>query len=225
MPQKVAAMEGNWETGPNIPLLLFALPDQETRSNSFEIGIPSGASIILRHDPNGIVPGLNDFVAEDGTPLHPRVEPVFWAFRVMVGIGLVMLVVSWGTAYLLWRRRGDVDALPRWLLVGFVPMAASGWVATLAGWYTTEIGRQPWLVHGVLMTREAVAELDAAMVWSTLAMYLAVYAFLLLAYIRAVFYLAGKAAEGKPPVPIIPSSEAAAAYVLSGKATAGDTGR
>ena len=224
-PQKVAAMEGNWETGPNIPLLLFALPDQETRSNSFEIGIPSGASIILRHDPNGIVPGLNDFVAEDGTPLHPRVEPVFWAFRIMVGIGLVMLVVSWGTAYLLWRRRGDVDALPRWLLVGFVPMAASGWVATLAGWYTTEIGRQPWLVHGVLMTREAVAELAAPMVWSTLAMYLAVYAFLLLAYIRAVFYLAGKAAEGKPPVPIMPSSEAAAAYVLSSNVTAGDTGR
>ena len=88
-PQKVAAMEGNWETQGNVPLLLFALPDEAARENRFEIGIPSMASVILKHDPAGVVPGLNDFVAEDGTVLHPPVAAVFWSFRVMVGIGVL----------------------------------------------------------------------------------------------------------------------------------------
>ena len=85
-PQKVAAMEGNWETGSHVPLLLFAWPDGERRSNGFEIGIPSGASLILKHDPAGVVPGLNDFVSDGGEVLHPPVAAVFWSFRVMVGL-------------------------------------------------------------------------------------------------------------------------------------------
>jgi cytochrome d ubiquinol oxidase subunit I len=81
-PAKVAAIEANWETRPAVPLVLFALPDEEARENRFEIGIPYGASLILKHDPQGVVPGLNDFEGK-----HPPVSPVFWSFRVMVGVG------------------------------------------------------------------------------------------------------------------------------------------
>ncbi|MFK7877468.1 MAG: cytochrome ubiquinol oxidase subunit I [Paracoccaceae bacterium] len=197
-PQKVAAMEGNWETGPNIPLVLFAIPDEEARENRFEIAIPNGASLILKHKADGVVPGLNDFVAEDGTPEHPPVAPVFYAFRIMVGTGFAMLFLSWGSLILA-RRRGGVEYMPKPVLWVLVPMAFSGWVATLAGWYTTEIGRQPWLVQGVLTTKEAVAAVPAAFVGTTLAAYLAIYAILLASYIAVLFFLARKAVTGDVP--------------------------
>ena len=189
-PAKVAAMEGNWETRSHVPLLLFAIPDEAARTNRFEIGIPSGASLILKHDPAGVVPGLNDFRGE-----HPPVAPVFYAFRVMVGTGMLMIGFGLAGAWFLWRR----GALPRWLLLALVPMSFAGWVATLAGWYVTEIGRQPWLVTGVLTTAEAVGPIAAGTVLSTLVMYLALYAVLLAAYVAALFRLARKA--GAPPVP------------------------
>ena len=195
-PQKVAAMEGNWETQGNVPLLLFAIPDEEARENRFEIGIPSGASVILKHSPSGVVPGLNDFVAEDGTPLHPPVNAVFWSFRIMVGTGMAMLLLSWGGAYAL-RKRGAGD-MPKLMLFAFSGMAFSGWIATLAGWYTTEIGRQPWLVQGVMTTKEAVADVPAGMVLSTLIIYLVVYAALIFAYMGTITYLAWKATRNEP---------------------------
>lgn len=191
-PEKVAAMEGNWETRGNVPLVLFALPNEETRQNDFEISIPNGASLILTHDPQGVVPGLNEFVEEDGTVLHPPVAPVFWSFRIMVGVGMLMLVSSWVMVYLIRRHKGRVDEMNPWALRAMVAMTFSGWVATLSGWYTTEIGRQPWLVQGVLTTESAVADVPAGMVASTLVAYLVVYAVLLLAYITVIFRLARK---------------------------------
>lgn len=213
-PQKIAAMEGNWETGSHVPLLLFALPDDQARENRFELGIPNGASLILQHHAEGIVPGLNDFVAEDGTILHPPVMAVFWSFRIMVGLGLAMLALSWVSAWMLWRSRRTHPAEPRqmlnvWLLRGFVAMTFAGWIATLAGWYTTEIGRQPWLVQGVLTTAQAVADLPTPMVLTTLLAYLAVYAALLSAYIGVLFYLAYKSARNElNPDPALRSSAA-----------------
>jgi cytochrome d ubiquinol oxidase subunit I len=198
-PAKVAAMEGNWETRGNVPLLLFALPDEAARENRLEIGIPSMASVILKHDPQGVVPGLNDFVAEDGTPLHPPVAAVFWSFRIMVGIGMLMLLVSWGGSWLLLRR--GVEGLPRPALWGLVGMSFAGWGATLAGWYTTEIGRQPWLVHGVLTVKDAVGDVAAGMVLSTLIAYLVVYALLIAAYLGVLFHLAAKANQPATPSP------------------------
>ena len=206
-PQKVAAMEGNWETGSHVPLLLFAIPDEEARENRFEVKVPNGASLILTHKASGVVPGLNDFVTEDGEVLHPPVAPVFWSFRVMVGTGVAMLLLSWASLAFMWRRRHlhqgriaghwlAVEGLPRLLLWALVPMAFSGWVATLAGWYTTEIGRQPWLVQGVLTTDVAVADVPAPMVMGTLVAYLAIYAALLVAYIGVVVFLARQAARG-----------------------------
>jgi cytochrome d ubiquinol oxidase subunit I len=188
-PAKVAAIEGNWETRGNVPLLLFALPDEQARQNRFEIGIPNGASLILKHDPAGVVPGLNDFKGA-----HPPVAAVFWSFRVMVGVGMLMLVVSWAGAWFLWRR----GALPVWLAGAFVGMTFSGWVATLAGWYVTEIGRQPWLISGVMKTADAVGPISAGMLGSTLAMYLTTYIVLLIAYIGVLFGLARKASGTSP---------------------------
>jgi cytochrome bd ubiquinol oxidase subunit I len=198
-PAKVAAMEANWETRGNVPLVLFAVPNKETRSNDYEIAIPNMASIILKHDPAGVVPGLNDFVAEDGTVLHPPVLQVFWSFRVMVGVGMLMLLTSWLGAYLLWRR--GAANMPKFYLIGMSGMAFMGWVATLAGWYTTEIGRQPWLVSGVLTTKEAVSAVAAPMVLTTLIAYLLVYAALMLAYMWVITHLAYKAAKGDAPPP------------------------
>jgi cytochrome d ubiquinol oxidase subunit I len=191
-PAKVAAMEGNWTTKGHVPLLLFALPNEATRSNDFEIGIPGGASLILKHDFAGVVPGLNDFVAPDGTRLHPPVAPVFFAFRIMIGMGVLMLMVSWLAAWQLWRR-GDIGVPLAWVLVG---MTFAGWVATLSGWYVTEIGRQPWLVTGVLTTAQAASTVPGGMIAATLAMYLAIYAILIAAYISVLFHLAGKGLKG-----------------------------
>ncbi len=196
-PAKVAAMEGNWETDTGVPLILFALPDEDARENRFEIGIPNLASFILTHDWNGEVQGLNDFVTADGEVQHPPVNPVFWSFRVMVGTGLLMLLISWTASVMMIRKRRGIEGLPKPMLYALVGMSFSGWVATLAGWYTTEIGRQPWLVQGVMTTKEAVADVPAPMVLSTLIAYLVVYAVLLVAYIAVIFYLARKMSRGE----------------------------
>ncbi len=187
-PAKVAAMEANWETRGNVPLVLFAYPNEAEQRNDYEISVPDGASLILKHDPSGIVPGLKDFVGPDGQKLYPPVAPVFYAFRVMVGMGVLMLAVSWFAAYRLWRH-GTIDRPLGFALVG---MTFSGWIATLAGWYVTEIGRQPWLVTGILSTAEAVSEVPGGMVATTLAMYLAIYVLLIAAYVSVLFHLANK---------------------------------
>jgi cytochrome bd ubiquinol oxidase subunit I len=184
-PAKVAAMEGLWETEKGAPLLLFAIPDQETRTNSFEVAIPKGASLILTHELDGELKGLNEFVGK-----HPPVAPVFWSFRVMVGTGLLMLLVSWFAAWRLLRRQGALTPIAAKALVG---MTFSGWVATLAGWYVTEIGRQPYVVYGALTTEAAASKVPAPLIGMSLSMYLALYVLLIAAYISVVFYLARKA--------------------------------
>ncbi len=192
-PQKVAAMEANWETRANVPLVLFAIPDEAARENRFELTIPNGASLILRHSTDGVVPGLNDYPGN-----HPPVFPVFWAFRIMVGTGLLMLAVSWAATFFLWRRQ----TLPRPLAYLMVPMALSGWVAVLAGWYTTEIGRQPWLVTGILKTVDAVGPVAGSHVALTLAVYLVLYVVLMAAYLGVLYYLAMKAAKDGDTSPL-----------------------
>jgi cytochrome d ubiquinol oxidase subunit I len=192
-PAKVAAIEANWETGAHVPLVLFAIPDEAARENRFEVTIPDGASLILRHSADGVVPGLNDYGGD-----HPPVFPVFWAFRIMVGTGLLMLAVSWAAAFFLWRHR----TLPGTLAFLMVPMALSGWVAVLAGWYTTEIGRQPWLVTGVLKTVDALGPVPGSHVALTLTVYLILYAVLIAAYLGALVYLSLKAARDGDASPL-----------------------
>lgn len=187
-PAKIAAMEGIWETQKGAPAVLFAWPDKATQSNKFEVAIPKLASFYLTHDINGEVKGIQAFGDQ-----HPPVAPVFFAFRIMVGVGLLMLAVSWlGT----WQvRKGAVST---WLLRVLVGMTFAGWVALIAGWYVTEIGRQPWLVHGVLTAAQAASKVPASSIAFTLVMYLSLYAVLLTAYVTVVFHLARKASVPTP---------------------------
>jgi len=185
-PAKVAAMEGVWHTEKGAPLLLFAVPDNAEQANHFAVGIPKGASVILTHALDGEIKGLSSF------DVHPPVAPLFYGFRVMVGVGVLMLLASWLGSYYLWRKR----ALPTWLQRSLVAMTFSGWVAVVAGWYVTEIGRQPYLVQGVLKTADAVTAVPGAYVAFTFIAYLLMYALLITAYIKVVFYLARTACDG-----------------------------
>ena len=195
-PQKVAAMEGVWDTEKGAPLMLFAWPNQTTRSNDYALSIPNVASLILTHDPNGEIKGLNDFKGA-----HPPVAPVFFGFRVMVGVGLLMLAASWLGTWLYWRRGWVADQLPRpllWLLAG---MTFSGWVATLAGWYVTEIGRQPFIVYGLLRTADVASNVPAPMIALSLALYMTVYGALIVAYVAVLKYMSEKPVE----MPVAPA--------------------
>jgi cytochrome d ubiquinol oxidase subunit I len=186
-PQKVAAMEGVWQTEKGAPLLLFAWPDEATRSNRFEIGIPKLASLILTHDADGEIRGLDEFKGA-----HPPVAPIFWGFRVMVGTGMLMLAFSWAGWWLLRRRGWQPQALPRALLWGLAGMSFSGWVATVAGWYVTEIGRQPFIVYGLLRTADVASGVPSPMIALTLALYVTLYLALIVAYIAVLRYMAEK---------------------------------
>jgi cytochrome d ubiquinol oxidase subunit I len=183
-PTKVAAMEGNWHAGPNIPLLLFAIPDQAAETNHLEVGIPGGASLILRHDPAGVVPGLTDVPPED----RPPVAVVFYAFRIMVGLGVLMIGVAWLGVLL--RKR-----LPRPYLWGLVAMGPSGFLATLAGWTVTEVGRQPFTVYGLMRTADSVSpQLEGPEVMTSLMLFAIVYNMVLAAFL----YFAARAVRGGP---------------------------
>ena len=186
-PAKLAAMEGIWETQKGVPAVLFAIPDQASQSNRYEIAIPKLASFYLTHDWNGEVKGIKEFGEQ-----HPPVGPVFWAFRIMVGVGLLMLAVSWFATYELKFK----SSLSKRTAIVLVAMTFAGWVALISGWYVTEIGRQPWLVHGVLTTAQAASQVPASNIALSLAMYLALYLALLSAYVSVVFYLAKKAVNG-----------------------------
>ena len=187
-PQKIAAIEGIWHTERGAPLLLFAWPDAATRSNLFEVGIPNMASLLLTHELHGEIKGLNEFPDR-----HPPVAPLFWGFRIMVGVGVLMLVVSWVGWWTARRAGWSADRIPRRLLWVLAGMTFSGWVATVAGWYVTEIGRQPFIVYGLVRTADAAAtNVTAPMIGMSLAMYLALYLGLILAYVGVLKYMAEK---------------------------------
>lgn len=186
-PQKIAAMEGVWETERGAPLLLFAIPDAGARTNRAAIGIPHLASLILTHRADGEIRGLNTF-----GDAHPPVLPLFFAFRVMVGMGVLMLAASW-LGWWWYRRAGwQPQRLPRALLWGFAGMTFSGWIATVAGWYVTEIGRQPFIVYGLVRTADVASNVPAPHIALTLALFATVYLALIVAYVSVLKYLAEK---------------------------------
>ena len=168
-PAKIAAMEGRWTTTTHAPLTLFAIPDSASESNHFAVDIPDLGSLILTHDPNGEVKGLKDWPANERPPMGPP----FFAFRIMVGIGLLMLaLVAIGNAM---RWRGRVYDSPVFLKACQIA-APFGFVAVLAGWVTTEVGRQPWTVYGLLRTADSVSpSLTGANVMLSFIGYIAVY--------------------------------------------------
>lgn len=186
-PAKIAAMEGVWHTESGVPLLLFAWPNEAAQRNDFALGVPKVASLILTHDLNGTIRGLNEF-----PDAHPPVKPLFFGFRIMVGVGLLMLATGWLGLLMLWRRGWNITALPRWLLWPLSGMAFSGWVATLAGWYVTEIGRQPFVVYGLVRTADVASTVPPAHIALTLTLYVITYTALLLAFIGVVRHMAEK---------------------------------
>ncbi len=182
-PVKVAAMEGHWETRTGAPLVLFAIPDARNETNHFEIAIPYLGSLILTHDMHGEIAGLKSFPPED----RPPVGIVFWAFRVMVGLGLIFIALSLVSAWLLWR--GRLFDSPRVLkaLTWMIPLP---FVAVLAGWVVTEVGRQPWIIYEIMRVDDAVTpSLTGAMALTSLIGYILVYAIIFsagLLYLRRV---------------------------------------
>ncbi|HSV51147.1 MAG TPA: cytochrome ubiquinol oxidase subunit I [Burkholderiaceae bacterium] len=189
-PAKIAAMEGVWDTARGVPLLLFAIPDDAQRVNRFAVEVPRLASLILTHEADGEIKGLNEF-----RDAHPPALPLFFAFRIMVGMGMLMLATSWVGWWFLHRAKWQAAALPRALLWLFAGMTFSGWVATVAGWYVTEIGRQPFIVHGLLRTADVVSRVPSSMVGLSLALYVVMYLGLILAYVGVLKYMAEKPEE------------------------------
>ena len=189
-PAKVAAMEGVWETERGAPLLLFAIPDDTERKNHFALGVPKVASLILTHELDGEIKGMNDFPGA-----HPPPLPVFFAFRIMVGMGLLMLATSWLGWWLYRRTQWQASRLPRPLLWLFAGMTFSGWIATVAGWYVTEIGRQPFIVYGLLRTADVVSTQPSSMIGLTLVLYITLYLALIVAYVAVLKYMAEKPDE------------------------------
>tara|TARA_R110002110_G_scaffold86743_6_gene226327 strand:- start:14401 stop:15789 length:1389 start_codon:yes stop_codon:yes gene_type:complete len=186
-PVKVAAMEGNWERGSDVAALLFAMPDQKAQVNHLEFGIPGAASLILQHDLDGVVPGLKDVPIED----QPPVGVVFWSFRVMVGLGFVFLAFGLWSIWARWRGTLYSD---RWLQRLAVVLTPAGFVATLAGWFVTEVGRQPYTVYGALRTSDSLSpSVTGAAVATTLILFLIVYGGLFGAYL---YYLSKLIRQG-----------------------------
>ena len=181
-PAKIAAIEGVWQTEKGAPLTLFGFPSEKEKKTLYAIEIPKAASLILLHDAEGEIKGLNEFEGK-----HPPVAPLFWAFRIMVGLGFLMLAVAWSSAWTLLSRKKILAQSQLYVLTA---MTFSGWVATLAGWYVTEIGRQPFIVYGLLKTADVVTQHSSPMVMVTFATYLAVYLMLLAAYIGVLKYMA-----------------------------------
>ncbi|MDH5535791.1 MAG: cytochrome ubiquinol oxidase subunit I [Betaproteobacteria bacterium] len=182
-PAKIAAIEAIWKTEKGVPLVLFGIPNEAAQHNDFAIEIPKGASLVLKHDPDAELKGIDSFA-----PNAPPVAPVFFAFRIMVGVGVAMLLLAWFGA---WRLRRNRPA-PCWLLWTFAGFTFSGWVGTLAGWIVTEVGRQPWLVTGLLTTAEAVGPVSEAKLGASLTGYIATYTLMLVAYMVVLTHLAGK---------------------------------
>lgn len=188
-PAKLAAIEAIWETGPGQPLILFAIPDEAAETNHAEIGIPNLGSLILKHDSQGVITGLKDFKPDD----RPPVAPVFWGFRIMVAMWAIMMaltVCSWFLRRKLFERRGFLRACT-WAI-------PTGYVAVTAGWITTEVGRQPWVVYELMRTRDAVTPfLTTGDVVTSLALYAIVYAVI---FGAGFYFLVRLAKRGPQPL-------------------------
>ena len=205
-PAKVAAMEAHWDGSKPADLVLFAWPDEKAETNHFEIAIPNLASFIITHDINGLFKGLKDFKAEE----RPPVKPVFFAFRVMVGIGMLMIAIGFVGAFLWWRKKVFETS---WYLTPLTYAWPLGFIAILAGWWVTETGRQPYVIYGILKTVDAVSPVSFWAVLTSLILFVLVYTSV---FSMGILYInkliekgpAGKAAEAPDALPSRPLSAA-----------------
>lgn len=192
-PAKIAAMEGDFESEKGSALILFGIPDDQAEITRYQIAIPKLGALILTHKLVGEIKGLKSFPKDQ----RPPAAIVFWSFRVMVGIGFMMLGVGlWG----LWRRfQGTKLYQDRWLHRAALLMWPSGFVAVLAGWTTTEVGRQPYTVYGLLTTAQSISPVAAPAVGASLLAFIIVYFFVYAAGIFYLLRLARKPPDGAKP--------------------------
>jgi cytochrome bd ubiquinol oxidase subunit I len=188
-PVKLAAIEGHWDTYRGAPLILFAVPDQENEMNRYEVSVPKLGSLIITHSLDGEIRGLKEVPPEE----RPPVAPVFFAFRVMVGIGVLMLITTLWSG-LRWRAGKLADTTS--LLRMWAWMSPAGFIAVLAGWYTTEIGRQPYVIYGLMRTSEAASAVPASSVMTSLVAFGTVYLFV---FIAGSYYLLKLLRKGPQP--------------------------
>jgi cytochrome d ubiquinol oxidase subunit I len=212
-PAKIAAMEGHWENSGDegVPLILFGLPDMQREETRYKVEVPRLGSLILTHSWDGKVPALKEFAKED----RPNSTIVFWSFRLMVGLGMLMILLGLLSAWLRWRGR---LATSKPFLRFALAMGPAGIVAILAGWFTTEIGRQPWVVYGVMRTADAVSPHGAAALGVTLVMFIVVYFAVFGTGIAYLFRLIQKGpliTEGRQQEPGGPGEERTPARPLS----------
>jgi cytochrome bd ubiquinol oxidase subunit I len=193
-PAKIAAMEGHFETRAGAPLILFGWPDMEAEKTLYEVAIPQLGSLILTHDWNGVVQGLKAWPRAD----RPNATILFWSFRVMVGVGFLMAGLGLLSLWLRMRKRLYET---RALHVAALLMGPMGFVAVLAGWITTEAGRQPYTVYGLLRTAESASPVAAQAVAGSLVAFIVVY---FAVFGAGVFYLLRLMAN--PPLPDEPDS-------------------
>jgi cytochrome bd ubiquinol oxidase subunit I len=187
-PAKVAAIEGLWETRTGAPLVLFGWPDQEEETTKYAIEIPKMSSLILTHSFNGEVKGLKEWPAED----RPPAAVVFWAFRLMAGLGMLMIATG-VIAIVLYFRKRLFDT--RWFQYWCMALTPAGFVSVLAGWFVTEVGRQPWIVHGLMRTQEATSPVIGTSIAISLAAFIIVYVFVFGAGSYYILRLIGKGPE------------------------------
>jgi cytochrome bd ubiquinol oxidase subunit I len=189
-PAKIAAIEGHWENkGDSSPLVLFGFPDMEAEVTRAAVEVPGLGSILLTHSRHGQIPALKDFRKAD----RPNSSIVFWTFRVMAGLGFLMVLLGLWAAWLRMRHR-LYDS--RYFLRFAILMGPSGLVALLAGWMTTEVGRQPWVVYGLLRTENAVSNHSAGAVSATLALLVVLYFFVFGTGISYILKLVAKGPHG-----------------------------
>jgi cytochrome d ubiquinol oxidase subunit I len=197
-PAKIAAMEGHWRNEPGakgVGLKLFGWPDMDAEETRWSIEVPRLGSLILTHSLDGTYPGLSDFPPEDRPPSYI----VFWTFRVMVGLGVLMLMLALLAGWQRWR--GGMYRSP--FLLRFANwMGPAGVVAILAGWLTTEVGRQPWVVYGVMRTKDAVSGHSTGVLALTLGIFVVVYLFVFGIGIRYLLALIAKGPEAHEPDPV-----------------------
>jgi len=216
-PAKIAAMEAHWDGTKPGDLVLFGWPMEEEERNAYEIAIPNGASLMITHSLDGLFPGLQQFAPED----RPPVVPVFFAFRLMVGLGLLMIAIGAIGGYFWWRRR--LFERP-WFMKTVQHIWPMGFIAILAGWVTTESGRQPWIAHDILRTADAVSPVTFNSVATSLALFVVIYTAV---FSMGILYInrlinkgpAGPAAEpseGRAQRPITAATEASRDAVSSG---------
>jgi len=195
-PAKLAAMEGVWETERGVPLLLFALPSEADERNHLEVRVPKMASLVVTGELDGEIRGLKEWPADE----RPPVAIVFWSFRVMVGLGLLMLGLGIVGSWLL--KTGRLESRP-WFLRATMAMGPTGFVAVLTGWITAEVGRQPYTVYGLLRTADSVSPVTAGAVGMSLIVFIFVYG---VVFTAGIYYMLRLMAQGpdipdEPPAP------------------------